>query len=260
MDDLNGADFESKTAHTKLVVTFFARSRPCQDQLLSVAPSENGLRDDSLLPEISTACKIPFTNLLSSLISPSPLTLLSSQSRSPHVFQLTYLTSAHLDPFSIRHDAFISSFEKANFVEVVFDLLPDATKSHRQIKLAIFDMDSTLINEEVIDELARSISVTPAVSAITTRAMNGEIDFEQSLRDRLALLRGVDIEIWKKLEKSITIAAGATELCVELRRRGIVTAVASGGFAPMADWLKAQLGLDYAFANHVRILRFIIHP
>lgn len=117
-------------------------------------------------------------------------------------------------------------------------------------------MDSTLINEEVIDELARSISATPAVSAITARAMNGEIDFAQSLRERLVLLKGVDTEIWKKPERSISIATGARELCKELKRRGVLTAVASGGFAPMADWLKDQLGLDYAFANHVRHNQF----
>lgn len=135
---------------------------------------------------------------------------------------------------------------------MVFDLLPNPTSSHRSIKLAIFDMDSTLIEEEVIDELARSIGVTDAVSAITARAMNGELDFEDSLRERLALLEGVNTDIWESLRERITIATGAKELCQELRRRGVILAVASGGFLPMANWLKDQLGLDYAFANHVR--------
>lgn len=138
---------------------------------------------------------------------------------------------------------------------MVFDLLPNPTANHRSIKLAVFDMDSTLIEEEVIDELAGSIGVTDAVSAITARAMNGELDFEQSLRERLALLEGVNTDIWEKLREHITIAAGAKELCQELRRRGVILAVASGGFVPMANWLKDQLGLDYAFANHVRCPR-----
>lgn len=113
-------------------------------------------------------------------------------------------------------------------------------------------MDSTLINEEVIDELARSIGITSAVAAITARAMNGELEFEQSLRERLALLKGVKADVWDELKKTVTIATGAKDLVDYLRERHVLTVVVSGGFAPMALWLKEQLGLDYAFANHVR--------
>lgn len=184
---------------------------------------------------------------------PQPLVLYSTQSLAPRVLQLTYLiSSTTLNPAKLLREAAVSSFERKHSLEMVFDLLPNPTSSHRSIKLAIFDMDSTLIEEEVIDELAGSIGVTDAVSAITARAMNGELDFEESLRERLALLEGVNTDIWENLRKRITIAAGAKELCQELRRRGVILAVASGGFFPMADWLKDQLGLDYAFANHVR--------
>lgn len=114
-------------------------------------------------------------------------------------------------------------------------------------------MDSTLIDEEVIDELARTIDLLPAVSAITTRAMNGEIDFSTSLLERVALLRGVRADIWSSLRTSgrITIANGARELIAGLGAMGVKTAVVSGGFMPMASWLKEELGLDYAFANHL---------
>ena len=114
-------------------------------------------------------------------------------------------------------------------------------------------MDSTLIDQEVIDELARSIGLTPAVSAITARAMNGEIDFAASLRERVALLKGVRADVWSSLrtDGSITIAKGARELIAGLKAMGVTTAVVSGGFMPMAEWLKDQLGLDYAFANHL---------
>lgn len=165
--------------------------------------------------------------------------------------QATYTTSRP-DALSLRHHPLISAFEESHSVEIVADPLSDSAVSCRPIQLAIFDMDSTLINEEVIDELARSIGVTDAVSAITAQAMNGDIDFAESLRARLAFLKGVNTEIWKELKQSVTIAAGARELCAELRLRGVITAVASGGFIPMAEWLKDELGLDYAFANHVR--------
>ena len=251
-DDLNSKNsLNGYSPQAKLVVTLFATPRPVKENHLSVPKPQNHVEHHSSPSTISPTCEPSFTKLLSTVVS-APVAISSSQSLSSYVFQLTYITSTSVDPFAIRHHPFISSYERANSLELVFDLLSNPEASHRPIKLAIFDMDSTLINEEVIDELARSISATPAVSAITARAMNGEIDFAQSLRERLVLLKGVDTEIWKKPERSISIATGARELCKELKRRGVLTAVASGGFAPMADWLKDQLGLDYAFANHVR--------
>lgn len=124
---------------------------------------------------------------------------------------------------------------------------------HIPVKLAIFDMDSTLINQEVIDELARSIGVTPAVAAITERAMAGELDFEESLKARVKLLEGVRADVWTDLKESITFAEGAKVLCSALGRIGVKMAVLSGGFIQMAEWAKGELGLDHAHANHVRI-------
>ncbi|KAG8534286.1 uncharacterized protein KY384_001130 [Bacidia gigantensis] len=112
-------------------------------------------------------------------------------------------------------------------------------------------MDSTLINEEVIDELARTIGKTDVVSAITARAMNGEIDFATSLRERVTMLEGVRADVWDGLKQVVTIASGARELIQGLKDKGVITGVISGGFAPMAEWLKEELGLDYAFANHL---------
>lgn len=226
---------------TKLVITFFANfphSTP------SISPPSS----------LSTTLEPLFTKLLISLLSPSPPTLHTAKNLTPRIFQLSYLTpSPTLNPHTLRHNPSILTFERTHSLELVFDTPPDPNDTHRPIKLAIFDMDSTLIEEEVIDEMARSVGLTPAVSAITLRAMNGELDFEQSLRERLALLEGVQTDVWARLKKSLTIAPGARELCKELRRRGVVIAVASGGFAPMVEWLKEELGLDYAFANHVRL-------
>ena len=226
------AEDGSELTSVKVIVTFFARPW----KTLGNLSSATGLN--------STNLESDFSGLLASSIIPS------FQSLSTHVYQASYITSRG-DASALRQKLSVSTFEMDHSLEIVVDILADSALSHRPIQLVIFDMDSTLIKEEVIDELARSIGVTSAVSAITARAMNGELDFTQSLRARLALLKGVDAGIWKELQKSLSIVAGARELCTELRRRGVITAVASGGFVPMAEWLKNELGLDYAFANHV---------
>ncbi|KAL8784537.1 MAG: hypothetical protein Q9213_003885 [Squamulea squamosa] len=232
--------------NVRLVITFYARARPSNSPGL-VAPSQDDFRSQSL------ACGPTFSALLAPLVSPAVLTPDSSRTLAPGIFQSIYnITNPFPNPGKLRHYASITAFETLHALEIIFDLVPHAAPNIiRPVKLAVFDMDSTLINEEVIDELARSIGITSAVSAITARAMNGEIEFEQSLRERLALLKGVKADVWEELKKIITIAAGAKALINYLRGRGAITVVVSGGFAPMALWLKEQLGLDHAFANHL---------
>ena len=82
--------------------------------------------------------------------------------------------------------------------------------------------------------------------------MNGELDFSQSLQERVGLLKGVPADVFDKLKSVITISPGARELCKSLKALGFKMAVLSGGFQPLAEWLAGELGLDYAFANHVR--------
>lgn len=84
--------------------------------------------------------------------------------------------------------------------------------------------------------------------------MNGELDFSQSLQERVGLLKGVPADVFDKLKSVITISPGARELCKSLKALGFKMAVLSGGFQPLAEWLAGELGLDYAFANHVRTL------
>ena len=126
---------------------------------------------------------------------------------------------------------------------------------HKSPGLAVFDMDSTLIQQEVIDELARAVGLYDKVAAITEAAMRGEApytDFEASLRARVALLKGVQTSIWEQLKAgTITFTPGARELIQVLKRSGWKTAVLSGGFTPLANWVKETLGLDYAYANHL---------
>ncbi|KAI4203427.1 MAG: hypothetical protein LQ346_001776 [Caloplaca aetnensis] len=234
--------------NARLVLTFFAKARPSNTTSTAVLSDQDAHRSQSI------ACGPAFSQLLRLQVGPVSPTLSDHRTLSPGIFQSTYITTAPFpNPSKLRHHASITSFEALHAVEIVFDLYsnPSSHSSLRPLKLAVFDMDSTLINEEVIDELARSIGITSAVSAITARAMNGEIEFEQSLRERLSLLKGVKADVWEELRKTVTIAAGARELITYLRERGVITVVVSGGFAPMALWLKEQLGLDHAFANHL---------
>ncbi|KAL6681246.1 Phosphoserine phosphatase [Candidozyma auris] len=121
-------------------------------------------------------------------------------------------------------------------------------------KLFIFDMDSTLIYQEVIELIAAYAQIEDKVAEITERAMNGEIDFTESLRERVLLLKGIDATtLWDELKLKLRITNGARELCKALKSLGIVMGVCSGGFLPLASFVKEQLGLDYAYANNLGV-------
>lgn len=138
--------------------------------------------------------------------------------------------------------------------ELGIDVAVQEEKLTRRTKrLVVMDMDSTLIQIECIDELARMHGVVEEVSSITARAMAGELDFEQSLRARVALLEGLEWEKVVSLADRLPITEGADELLRVLRRLGYRTAVISGGFTFAADRLKAELGLDYAHANELDV-------
>ncbi|KAL8874006.1 MAG: hypothetical protein Q9174_000602 [Haloplaca sp. 1 TL-2023] len=238
---------DANANEARFIVTFFAKTRPS-----NAASGAILVQDDS--KSQSRACGPTFSSLLAPQVSPGSLTLLTYNTLAAGVFQSIYnVTTPFPNPAKVRHHASIAAFEALHAVEIVFDLVPSSNTSDfvRPVKLAVFDMDSTLINEEVIDELARSIGITNDVAAITARAMNGEIEFEQSLRERLGLLKGVKAVVWEELKSTVTVADGAKELIKYLRDHGVITVVVSGGFAPMANWLKEQLGLDHAFANHL---------
>jgi len=121
-------------------------------------------------------------------------------------------------------------------------------------RLIVFDMDSTLIQQEVIDELAKMAGVEATVSEITERAMRGELDFHQSLRERVALLKGHNAEkLFNAVKANLVYTPGAHELCATLKRLGYKMAVISGGFLPVAREVQRSLGLDYAFANTLQV-------
>jgi phosphoserine phosphatase len=119
-----------------------------------------------------------------------------------------------------------------------------------QAALLVTDMDSTLISIECVDEIADFINAKPQVSAITEAAMRGEIDFETSLRQRVALLKGLDVAVLDQVfEQRLTLNPGAETMLKGLKQKGIKTALVSGGFTFFTERLKQQLGLDYTLAN-----------
>ncbi|BCR03889.1 phosphoserine phosphatase SerB [Desulfuromonas versatilis] len=123
----------------------------------------------------------------------------------------------------------------------------------RNKRLVVMDMDSTLIQIEVIDELARLAGVGEQVAEITERAMNGELDFQGALRERVALLKGLKAEALEQVYRNIPFTPGAKNLVRILKRLGFKTAVISGGFKFFTDRLQQELGLDYAYANQLEI-------
>lgn len=131
-----------------------------------------------------------------------------------------------------------------------YDVIFQKTAVRKNKKLFIFDMDSTLIYQEVIELIAAYADIEDKVAEITERAMNGELDFNESLRERVLLLKGIDATtLWDELKEKIKITNGAKELCKALKKLGVVMGVCSGGFIPLATHVKEQLGLDYAYAN-----------
>jgi phosphoserine phosphatase len=121
-------------------------------------------------------------------------------------------------------------------------------------RLAVFDMDSTLIEAEVIDELAKAHGVGDKVSAITERAMRGELDFKASFRERMALLQGLDISVLDAIGQQLRLTEGAEALFAGLKRLGYKTAILSGGFSYFAEQVQARLGIDYVFANELQVV------
>ncbi len=118
------------------------------------------------------------------------------------------------------------------------------------MKLLVTDMDSTLINIECVDEIADFINVKPQVAEITEAAMRGELDFESSLRQRVALLKGLEVTALEKVyEQRLQLNPGAEIMLKHLQQQGIKTALVSGGFTFFTERLKQRLGLDFTMAN-----------
>ena len=123
----------------------------------------------------------------------------------------------------------------------------------RNRRLVVFDMDSTLIDAEVIDELAIEAGVGEQVAAITEAAMQGEIDFKQSFTQRMALLKGLDTSVLQSVAERLRLNEGAEHLISTLKKLGYKTAIVSGGFTFFGEYLQQRLGVDYVYANQLDI-------
>jgi len=122
--------------------------------------------------------------------------------------------------------------------------------SHRRKKVLVADMDSTMIDQECIDELADAVGIKPQVAEITQRAMNGELDFAAALRERVALIKGLDRKVIEEIRRErITLAPGGRALIQTMKTHGAYCSMVSGGFTFFADYYGKRIGFDEAIAN-----------
>jgi len=153
----------------------------------------------------------------------------------------------------------------ANFSDLRTDLTEVARKVGMDIiaqpehafkkrkKVIVFDMDSTIVDGEIIDEMAKLAGVKGKVKGLTERGMRGEIDFVQSLRARVSFLKGLKIKSLDLIAKTLKLTKGSEELVAGLKEMGFKVALISGGFSYFTDILKRRLGFDYAFGNELEI-------
>ena len=137
-------------------------------------------------------------------------------------------------------------------MEIDFSLQCD-DMYRRMRRLICFDMDSTLIQTECIDELAERAGVGDKVKEITERAMRGEIDFKESFTERVALLKGLDVSVMQEIAENLPITEGADRLMSILKRCGYKIAILSGGFTYFGEYLQRRYGIDYVYANELEV-------
>ena len=160
--------------------------------------------------------------------------------------------------FSVRGTPKNKECMKAEFMKLSTELEMDISFQEdsmyrRMRRLICFDMDSTLIETEVIDELAIRAGVGDQVKAITEAAMRGEIDFCESFRQRCALLKGLDVSVMQESAENLPITEGVDRLMRILKKVGFKIAILSGGFTYFGNFLKQKYNIDYVYANELEI-------
>ena len=160
--------------------------------------------------------------------------------------------------FSVRGTPSDKERMKADFMRLSNDLEMDISFQEdsmyrRMRRLICFDMDSTLIETEVIDELAIRDGVGDQVKAITESAMRGEIDFCESFKQRCALLKGLDVSVMQEIAENLPITEGVDRLMRVLKKIGFKIAILSGGFTYFGNYLKQKYNIDYVYANELEI-------
>ena len=161
--------------------------------------------------------------------------------------------------FAVRGTPIDLEALRTDFLHISSELDVDIAFQHdtvfrRNRRLVVFDMDSTLIEAEVIDELAKAAGVGAQVIAITEAAMRGELEFAESFRRRMALLQGLDEGVLSAIAEKLPLTEGAERLIRNLKKLGYQTAILSGGFTWFARYLQQKLGVDYIYANELEIV------
>ncbi len=161
--------------------------------------------------------------------------------------------------FSVRGNPIDVDAMRRRFLQISqedeFDIsLQEDNVFRRCRRLICFDMDSTLIETEVIDELAMRAGVGDEVKAITESAMRGEIDFNESFKRRVSLLKGLDESVMQEIAENLPITEGVERMMQVLKRTGYKTAILSGGFTYFGNYLKQKFGFDYVYANELEIV------
>ena len=160
--------------------------------------------------------------------------------------------------FSVRGTPRDKERMKADFMALSSELEMDISFQEdsmyrRMRRLICFDMDSTLIQTEVIDELATRAGVGDEVKRITEAAMRGELDFKESFRRRCALLRGLEVRVMREIAENLPITEGVDRLMYVLKKVGFKIAILSGGFTYFGEYLKRRYGIDYVYANELEV-------
>jgi len=230
IDMENYAGWMAKNGHEKLIITILGRTLTAE-QLSGVTAviAESRLNIDII------------TNLSGSI----PL-----DHSEPHPRACIKLTvSGRLDDPDHLRWQLLEIAEKTG-IDISFHV--DNIYRHAR-KLIVFDMDSTLIQCEVIDELAKHAGVGEQVSRITESAMNGEIDFKDSFTRRVGLLKGLDESVLAEVAKTLELTEGAERVVSTLKKLGFKIGIISGGFDYFGKYLQSKLGLDYVFTNGLEI-------
>jgi phosphoserine phosphatase len=190
---------------------------------------------------VADVAKTAGAEVIGSRTVPVPVTL--SDRRTVHNL---LVNSADTEGLSSR----LRALSDRHGVDIALQTRAARCQSYR---LAVFDMDSTLIDCEVIDELAAVAGVGEEVAEITAQAMRGELDFDESYRTRLALLEGLDARAIQELADRLPLKEGLREMATTLKARGMTLAIFSGGFMPIAERLQADFGFDEVVANTLEI-------
>ncbi|MDR1091561.1 MAG: phosphoserine phosphatase SerB [Prevotella sp.] len=198
----------------------------------------------SAVAEISRKYKLNIEKIIR-LTGRVPLNTSERQSRS--CIELSIRGTVD-DVRQLKHD-FMSLADKME-IDIAFQV---EDMYRRMRRLICFDMDSTLIQTEVIDELAERAGVGEEVKAITESAMRGEIDFTESFKKRVSLLKGLDESVMKEIAGNLPITEGMTRLIRILKKSGCKLAILSGGFTYFGNYLKDKYGFDYVYANELEI-------